>query len=60
MAAFQQDSFWSVIYTDNDPLYWKTVYGPTGALKAFVGANKRAAGGAIVPMVVCSHRGDRI
>ncbi|CAF9934994.1 MAG: hypothetical protein HETSPECPRED_009423 [Heterodermia speciosa] len=38
-----QDSFWSVLYTDNEPLYWKTVYGPTGALESFVKSNKRAS-----------------
>ena len=41
--ATQQDSFWSVLYTDNEPLYWKTVYGPTGALESFVESNKRAS-----------------
>ncbi|KAG8533950.1 uncharacterized protein KY384_001692 [Bacidia gigantensis] len=43
-----QDSFWSVMYTNDDPTYWKTVYGPTGALKAFVEANKRAPTGGFV------------
>ncbi|KAL8705589.1 MAG: hypothetical protein Q9225_008018, partial [Loekoesia sp. 1 TL-2023] len=43
-----QDSVWSVLYTYNDPLYWKTVYGPTGALKAFIEADKRATTGGFV------------
>ncbi|KAL8728162.1 MAG: hypothetical protein Q9181_005436 [Wetmoreana brouardii] len=43
-----QDSVWSVLYTNNDPLYWKTVYGPTGALEAFIKADKRATTGGFV------------
>ena len=39
---------WSVLYTNDDPVYWKTVYGPTGALEAFVEANKRAPTGGFV------------
>lgn len=42
------DSFCSVIYTDNDPIYWRTVYGPTGALEAFVEADKMAPTGGFV------------
>ena len=48
LIAIQQDSFWSVMYTDNDPMYWKTVYGPTGALDAFVEADKMAPTGGFV------------
>nr|AUW31311.1 putative alpha/beta-hydrolase [Cladonia uncialis subsp. uncialis] len=43
-----QDSFWSVIYTDDDPTYWRNVYGPTGALEAFLEADKMAPTGGFV------------
>ena len=41
--VIQQDSFWSVLYTDNEFLYWKIVYGSTGALESFIKANKPAS-----------------
>ena len=50
------------MYTDNDPVYWKTVYGPTGALEAFVKADKRAPVGGFVSAKVRrfqQHHGGR-
>ncbi len=48
LIATQQDSFCSVMYTDDDPIYWRTAYGPTGALEAFVEADKMAPTGGFV------------
>ena len=36
------------MYTDDDPTYWKTVYGATGALQSFVKAGERAPVGEFV------------
>ena len=40
------------MYTDDDPTYWKTVYGATGALQKFVEADKRAPVGGFVSQEV--------
>ena len=32
-------------YTNDEPLYWKTEFGPTGRLEAFIKADKRAPTG---------------
>ena len=40
-------------------MYWKTVFGPTGALEAFVKANKRAPVGGFVSIEVRRLRSRR-
>ena len=39
---------WSLFYTDDPPVYWKTDFGPTGALKAYLEADRKAPTGGFV------------
>ena len=46
---------WSVVYTNDEPIFWVNDFNPKGKLKAFLQADRRAPAGEFASAEIINH-----